>query len=226
MMSDDKQDLTKIVGSSIAKGVIVWSFGLFICSIVALGLLVQVYSILSDANLGSSAHSEAIIWLVPVILFKVDPVLTIDLCWLLLSIYWITFFGYWVMVKTALNKLWFQDSFAKQIFENYLRQVVMNGLKNLEKWESGFEWAKIKIQLLKANAENSDKPWLIRKGSSFVIRRLKLDGVNLNQEKEDYAESILANVSQYLEERTIIVYWPYFLDLGLLITLFLISLFI
>lgn len=102
----------------------------------------------------------------------------------------------------------------------------MNGLKNLEKWESGFEWTKIKIQLLKANAENSDKPWLIRKASSFFIRKLKLDGVNLNQEKEDYTESILANVSQYLEERTIIVYWPYFLDLGLLITLLLISLFI
>lgn len=76
-MKDEVIEYSKIAGISIGKGLLVGIIGLLVCLLVIGGLAPQIYEVLSDANLAASGHSPAVIWIVPILLFKADPIMTI-----------------------------------------------------------------------------------------------------------------------------------------------------
>lgn len=225
-MKDEVIEYSKIAGISIGKGLLVGIIGLLVCLLVIGGLAPQIYEVLSDADLGASGHSPAVIWIVPILLFKADPIMTIDAFLVLFSIVWIILFAYRIIIKTAISKAWEKQGVLKAMFENRIRRTALKVLASPYRWEKEVVWSKLRIKMLQANAKDPDRSWLKRKVSRYILRKIGMENVNMDFTKEEYANRLVDRANIFIAEQVTIVYWPYYLNLLVLIILLLISFFI
>jgi hypothetical protein len=225
-MKDEIIAYSKIAGISVGKGVLIGVIGVLICLVVLISASFQLYTILEDHSLGSAGHSPVGGFAAIFILLEMDPFATIAFIVSCVSLVWVIFFAYRTVINTAINKIWEKGGKVKEMIENRIHRTAKSVAESFPKWDDNINYAKTKLAMLKANSKDPDKSWIRRKVSRFIVKRIRMEDRELNLTREEFPYAVNQAVSNFINERTSTIYWPFVLNMIVLLLLMIISWFI
>ena len=225
-MKDEIIAYSKIAGISIGKGIMIGVIGVLICLMVLGSVFYQLDAYLSHNSLGAAGHTDPGFLTALLFVLKGDPIACIAGVLAFFSLVWVIVFAYRTVINTAINKIWQKGGKVKEMIENRIHRTAKGVADSFPKWDDNVNYAKTKLAMLKANSKDPDKSWIRRKVSRFIVKRIRMEDRELNLTREEFPYAVNQAVSNFINERTSTIFWPFVLNMVVLLLLMIVSWFI